>query len=400
MGNLQKKIILPLTKPKSALEYEEFYLGDFIEKLLLFDEVIVKSQRLNEIGYLINNFGLDSTINLLKSRSIIFHDQILQIGSFKIDNAYLIGKCRFEIVTTDHNHHLKRSLQLINDTTDLTSGEFKKLEKYLVPLVNHYEDQAHINHFVQFNNDITYNTRTVKQSLSNKIFQDRNVSVEPEKIEFNIEKLSSENNEYRFDTNIHHFLDLTAKEKHSIVLQSLLSFDSMNQRFLEMQNYNSLSGFKDNELNIVDEKIKFLLSSVNNKADQENFRRVINLADLPDFNKILSEEINLNQLLEIRNSEELIRFREWLSEINDASDEEIEEMITSYRIKVGNFISTKIGKGLRFIFSTTPDFIIPGLGVTIGAVDTFLLEKILPNNSAISFLNNKLPSILDNKTNV
>ncbi len=167
-----------------------------------------------------------------------------------------------------------------------------------------------------------------------------------------------------------------------------------------MQNYNSLSGFKDNELNIVDEKIKFLLSAVNNKADQENFRRVINLTDLPDFNNISATEINLNQLLEIRNSDELIHFREWLCDINEASDEEIKEMITSYRIKVGNFISTKIGKGLRLIFSTAPDFIIPGLGVTIGAVDTFLLEKILPNNSAISFLNNKLPSILDNNTNV
>lgn len=400
MSDLRNNIYLPLTKPKNPTEFEEFYLGELVEKLLLFDKIIVNSQRLNEISYLINHFGLDPTLNLLKSQSILFHDEILRIGSFNIDNAYLIGKCRFEIVTTVPQKHLDANLQRIQESTDLTSSRFKELENYLVPLISNYEDESHVKHFTQFHNDIINNNRTVRQSISNKIRKEKNVTINPDEIIFNIEALSGDHNEYIYDTNIHDFVDITAKIKHNIIINSLLSFDNMNQRFLEMKTYEAISGFREKELNILDEKIKFLLSSVDSEVNQESFRRVFEIADLPDFSNVQPEDIDINELLEIRNSDDLIYFRSWLNEIENSSDEEIREMINSYKIKAGNFLSTKFGKGLVWIISTASDIVAPGLGSSFGIVDSFLLDKVLPNNEAVSFLNNKIPSIFKNNANV
>ena len=68
-------------------------------------------------------------------------------------------------------------------------------------------------------------------------------------------------------------------------------------------------------------------------------------------------------------------------------------MIHSYRTKIGNFLSTKTGKGLNIVISTVSDLLLPGSGTGLGIVDNFLLDDVLPKNNAISFLNNKLPSI-------
>lgn len=169
MTSFQKNIFLPISKPKNATGIETLYLDELIEKLLLFDKLIVRSVRLSEVSYLINHFGLNPTINLLKSQSISWHNDILKIGSYDIGNAEMIGKCRFQILTVDRQNHMKVCLQQIKKNTELSRSKFNELENYLVPLVKTYDDDRLAQHFIQFDNDIMMNKNTVKKSISDRI---------------------------------------------------------------------------------------------------------------------------------------------------------------------------------------------------------------------------------------
>lgn len=86
----------------------------------------------------------------------------------------------------------------------------------------------------------------------------------------------------------------------------------------------------------------------------------------------------------------------------NASDLEIKERVSSLRARLGNAVQTLPGKAIRLL-ATTGIGLIPPVGPVIGflagAVDTFLLEKMLPKSGVVVFLSNLYPSIFDRERN-
>jgi hypothetical protein len=106
--------------------------------------------------------------------------------------------------------------------------------------------------------------------------------------------------------------------------------------------------------------------------------------------------VDLEKLLKARESAECQEFRKWLSNIDKLSDDQITEAITEFRNKIGTFLQSSAGKAFRFVVATAAGAI-PGagaaLGPSLGAVDTFLLERIFPRSGYLAFLTQTYPSL-------
>jgi hypothetical protein len=115
---------------------------------------------------------------------------------------------------------------------------------------------------------------------------------------------------------------------------------------------------------------------------------------MPDFKS--GQRVNVDPLLKVRDSAECREFREWLPTLEDRTDAEIRDMVSSIRAKMASAASSSGGKLVR-LAATTGIGLIPVVGpiagVAAGAVDSFLIEKLLPKSGIVAFLSDTYPSL-------
>ncbi|MGB7556860.1 MAG: hypothetical protein WBM04_21025, partial [Candidatus Korobacteraceae bacterium] len=95
-------------------------------------------------------------------------------------------------------------------------------------------------------------------------------------------------------------------------------------------------------------------------------------------------------------SEECRDFRAWLSTAQDLSDIEIRKVTGGMKNQLSSLAGSTTGKTVR-LAATTLIGLIPGaglvLGPTAGAIDSFLLDRILPRSGIVAFLADIYPSL-------
>ncbi len=104
----------------------------------------------------------------------------------------------------------------------------------------------------------------------------------------------------------------------------------------------------------------------------------------------------MDSLLKVRDSAECKEFREWLSTLRDVTDDEIKHMVAGLRSRMAGMATSPLGKLVRFA-TTTGIGLIPGAGLiagpAAGAIDSFLVEKVLPRSGVVAFLTETYPSL-------
>jgi hypothetical protein len=202
--------------------------------------------------------------------------------------------------------------------------------------------------------------------------------------------------EFLAEQNLSEKLGLNELEAHKVIEKALLAIGGLNKRISEMKAFQALSGFKTQELQIFEDKLSFILNRISPDSKMEQFDRVIEITGMPSFDDIGTDiKLNLDKFLKVRESNDCVEFRNWLSEISNLEDKEIKEGIESFRNMIGSAIEGKVGKSIRFLTSTLFGFLDGGAvtGPAIGAIDTFVLDKVFPSKGPITFLNKKYPSI-------
>jgi hypothetical protein len=130
------------------------------------------------------------------------------------------------------------------------------------------------------------------------------------------------------------------------------------------------------------------------KFAESQFERVIELADVPDFQP--GQRVDLDLLMKVREGAECREFREWLCTLEDVSDTEIRQMVASIKSKMASLASSTSGKLLRLAATTGVGLIPvvgPIVGAAAGAVDSFLVERVLPRSGVVAFLTEQYPSL-------
>jgi hypothetical protein len=136
------------------------------------------------------------------------------------------------------------------------------------------------------------------------------------------------------------------------------------------------------------------MASQNPDAAEGQFKRTLEIADVPDFEP--NQRVDIDRLLRVRESDECRAFRDWLSKAGDLSDAQIRDLTQGIKNKLSSLAQSKGGKAVRFM-ATTGLGLIPVAGFALGPalsfVDSFLVDRALKESAVLVFLSDSYPSL-------
>ncbi|OGU35524.1 MAG: hypothetical protein A2068_11595 [Ignavibacteria bacterium GWB2_35_6b] len=269
------------------------------------------------------------------------------------------------------------------------------MESVLIGKLNNLPHNADLDLFLEFRVDLTTQSNTILDILKTKLPNDNRKNISFIKlIEITPHRFQVESN----ITSLYH--ELSHKKVYEIIGQSIMAISGLNLRLYKMKHYESLVGFINGDIPIFKGKMDFLNKKLAPTDYQENFYRILELANLPNINyAIKKNNVDINKFLEIRKSDEIQEFRNWIWNLDSYSDPEIIDRINSFKNKLGNFYHSKTGKTLRWLVSSGIGSI-PGInfvaGPIISKIDEYVGDKLLKKKGAIAFINNIYPSVFKN----
>ena len=127
------------------------------------------------------------------------------------------------------------------------------------------------------------------------------------------------------------------------------------------------------------------------------FTRVADVLQLPAITSDIDTiRTDARKLLDVRDSDECRQYRHWLFEADDVSDAQIQKRFAGVRPKLGAIVHSSTGRVIRWAIGNGLGFVRivgPASGEAVSAVDTFLLERVLPSRGALTFPGEKYESI-------
>jgi hypothetical protein len=142
-------------------------------------------------------------------------------------------------------------------------------------------------------------------------------------------------------TTIPQHIVLSADNKQRLLHRSVCAVANLNFRIAEMAAYSALTGFLEGEAPLLFGKLAGILAPQNPKTVEEQFKRVIEIADVPDFNR--GQRVDVEKLLKIRESAEWRDFRDWLSTAENLSDAEISNLAGGMKNKLASLAGSPGG---------------------------------------------------------
>ncbi len=378
----------------------EINIGKFVENLLLYEHFIIKSRNLDEIPILVNKFGFDNFIKLLNSEALEIFCEAITVGQvgqtyFHKGGELSLGNYCFDIIQNyDYDTYIEKRLDKI-DTINILSNNQKNNLKQIITnnLVRHSPNLPDLIR-EELKNNIKNNDFSIKSSLSQVIKNRSRIQIDPKSLRVNIFPLNEV--DIHVETNLQQILNVDKKQEHKLVESALFGIIARDRKLLNMKEFNSLVGFRTEEISLFESKLLFLINNFMPNNPTESFYRILKIKGRPYIDNIDFEKFNVRKFLDLRESREIKEFRNWIWGLNDISDEEIEEYLNSFKNKIGVFFNSSKGKVLSWLVSNGVGLIpIAGsvISSALSAIDSFLLTKILPTPGPLIFLDKKLPTL-------
>lgn len=372
-------------------------IGSLIRRLVLFDRVVIKSSRLREIPVLVRTFGKGG------------FDQLLKLGIVRFC-------CEFTVVVTDVHMGGTRTIPLDHFSfgiADLKDRE-EKLRQGLVGLQGvpglKNDQRLAIEEAVwsslvrppttfgadllnQIDADLRKNSSALKASIIEQVTKER-PNADPSRIQTEIQVEETQTRVFHIRNTISRNFGLSSEQTHDLLQRAVTGVASLNHRIAEMSAYSSITGFLQTEAPLLFGKLAGIVAPLNPNVAEEQFKRVLDLADVPDFKS--GQRVDVEKLLAIRESSECRDFRGWLSTIEGVSDEDVQTMVRGVKNKLASLAGSTSGKAVRLAI-TTGLGLIPGFGALAGlaggSVDSFLVDRVLPRSGVFAFLAESYPSL-------
>ena len=371
-------------------------IAGLVRRLLLFDKFILVSVRLQEFPLLVKYLGYEGLRDLLASKLIEIRCECLQLA--QIGQSGLLGDpvlkpflYKFNWVDAhDHRAYVHDCLQGLNGAPGLQRKQILKLKRSVASAIRRIPEDFRSQVFPSFQNELLHNNRLIATATAMVLRERLGVDDVP----FSIRLHQESDDVFRAETDIGRCTRLSEPEAHKIVEKGLMGIGGLSQSIGEMKHYAAISGFRDEELPLFRHKLDFLADAASSQVREHNFRRVIDVSGIPDLSTGRGT-VSVDRLLKIRDSSETREFRDWLGGIGAASDSEIRDRVASFRAKAGLKVASGTGRAMRFLVTNglglIPHTAAPA--VALGALDQFVLDKLLPRSGIAAFVNELYPSI-------
>jgi hypothetical protein len=259
-------------------------------------------------------------------------------------------------------------------------------------------DEPGVKTFEQFRADIAAGSPTVARATALELTKRLGQTVDLRSFNLRVEQANAD--VFVVDTDIAQRFQISDAEAHQAVERGMLAAVSVNRRLEEMQAYGAMMGFIDGELPVFEEKLAFLASQLDPARQEARFDRVVTLAGMPGVGADAAEGVDVKRLLEIRDTEECREFRAWLRTLDHTPDAEIVQRLDSIRARLAGVVHGGRGKALRFAATTGVGFVPvvgPMASIALGALDQFVLDKVVPDPGPITFLESSYPSLFEGR---
>jgi hypothetical protein len=369
-------------------------LSQLLSRLLFFDEVIVRSIRMRELPFVIKAFGVDGLEELLNRG-------ILKLSSDTVSLATDIhrnGKRELPLFQfsqgivdiSDRDKLISDGLHCLMEVSGLSNQRRAALSDFILKTALRPSLDYGTNLLAQVRTDLKGNVKLVRSilvkghpELSGK-FDNLNVSLE-----------ETSPSVQRFNTNLQELLGISREQEHQMLGTAVLTVSRINQQIADMQEYNAISSFEEGDASLLFGKIAGVIAQYSPQVEESSFLRVIEIVGIPEL--LASGRIDVNKLLQVRESNECREFRAWLSSTDQLDDAELKRLLIGVRARAGAFIASPTGKVVRLAVNAALG-LIPGYGTAAslaeGALDNFLLDKLLPSSGVLSFLSQSIPSVI------
>jgi hypothetical protein len=404
--NITRTLIGTCAVPDSENDSVKVDMTGFIRRLLLFHKFIFESIRLKEIPFLLNVFGYDGLMSLLKSNALTIHCDaftLSQTGQLKVLESRvkkgLLPLCSYAPSTiriTDWDSYIDDCLRVLDLIQSLTSAKRNTLKNVLRSSLVRYPSDFGTITLTQLKIDLATNKPMIKTLVTRTLGERLGSSIT--KGDFDIKVHQIDETDFKVESDIASQFHLSQLETHHIIENALFAAGGLNKRIEEMQVYSAISGFLPEDVDMFREKLGFLLQSLLPEHQEKRFQRILTIKGIPELDRIdMDTRIDAEKFLKIRDSLECREFRTWLSSLGSVSDSEIRERVSGLQARL-SVLHAKPGKDLRFIVITGIGAI-PGVGnivgTALGALDYFLVEKMIPYSGPATFINEMYPSLFE-----
>ena len=328
-------------------------LSQFILNLILFEKFILHSNGLSEFPALVRAFGYGPVQTVLSSKALDVYSDTLTVGQvgqtdleFRRKKGFLpLGSYAFSIVRgADRKQIIHHHLKQLHNLEGFNTKQIIKLKQDLVArLVAPMSSQATEEIMQQLQGELRSNAPNITMAVSLALKDELETDVSTSDFSLHIHSIDHE--DFHAETDIAKVFGLADEEVHRIVERGLLAVGGLNQRIAEMKAYNAVSGFRNDELPVLDQKLAFLTGAVSPEIQLERMRRVLAIKGFDDLDVLIAKgQVDLNRVLEIRETRECREFRDWLWSIDSTTDAEIEERVNSLRDNLSWFARGEGGR--------------------------------------------------------
>lgn len=363
-------------------------LGTFVTRLLLAETYVLQSVQLQDLILLTRAFDQAGVLKLFQSGALKLYYEVFAIGQ--------TGQTRADLNFKDNNKRLPpfsysfSVVRAVDQERDFKDA-YKDLHHDLQDAIRANRIIAPANFqsdvFGGFYADIRRNPAVVEAAVLHDL---KTKGIKPKKLRLSIEETDPE--DFRIENNLVSECGISEEMAHRVIERALLAAADVNVRFVEMNTCAAVSGITEKDLPVLQAKLGAAASILQTTENERRFDRVAKLSGLqqPVFGR---DKVDAEKLLEIRESDDCRAFRDWLANTGSLSAKEINDRIRGLNARIQDAINSIPGKAMRFLVSAGLSFAGPVVGLSVSAIDSFIIDRLAPRDAVVVFLSDLYPSV-------
>jgi hypothetical protein len=380
-------------------------LGALVRRIILFDKYILQSVRLMEVPHLLPVFGFNGTITLLQSGLVDLECDSTIVGQAG-QNAPVRGHKQalplksywfFTVEPANRTDYLDSCLRVVTGLRELSNRQRRRLRNTVVDAIVNRPQDAGRAAFEQFLADLSGNIPSIATATATALQDHLGRSVKPGDFSLRLHQIGEAS--YQIESDVGQRFHLDEWTEHKLIEKGLLAVAHVNERIEHMRRYEALSGSRQNDLPVFTGKFDFLRSQLSPEPHESTFSHVLTIAGLPEIETGQPEQyVDVNRLIEITQTSECRAFRQWLRNVQTATDEEIRDQLHPLRDRLSAALRSTSARAVRFLITTAASYA-PDIGMAAGtglsALDSFVVDNVISRPGPASFLSQLYPSIFE-----
>lgn len=367
--------------------------GNFVERLLVFDEIVLKSNQLAEVEGVVQLFGSRGTTHLIESGVLAVHAEALTCGVR--DSSDSPGLDFVTVRLADRKASASRWLQRIMSISGLNYREARKLKSvvgtHLLSAPDGFGAEARKETAV----DLERRPELVQQALSMAIAEELDDSVDSTEAQISWKKGAGA---YTWESNLAGAFRVTPQAEREIAKKVILGVGHLNEQLERMKTFEAVTGFRNQDVALYQQKVGALAPFPEARA-KEQLSRVVSLAGFPDVGVAARQgKLKCDRLLELRDSDEARAFRDWLRRADDVSDDELTKLLGGLSSRISRVVNAPSGRIMRVLLPTAALMGVDPAAATVagaalGVLDQFIWDRLLPKRGPWSLVADEFPSL-------